>query len=75
MPGYMPDPIVSARRNLTERIEAFEKTLKREPSPFEERNIELAKGCLLLGQYRQGEEYVHRAERSDMFGPKDLRGS
>lgn len=67
-PGYQPDPIRSARRNLTQRIESF--SPGRPLTPFEDQQVELAKGCLLLGQYRHGEDCMFRAERADLFGPR-----
>ena len=65
--GYKPDPAASARRNLAQRIEDFRP--QRVLTPFEERSIELARECLDSGQYRLGEEYMHKAQRADVFDP------
>lgn len=68
MKGYVPDPILSAQRNLRDRIEAFNPG--RGLTPFEELQVEKAREALSSGLYRLGEEFMLMAERSDLFGPK-----
>lgn len=58
----MPDPVLSAQRNLRGRIDRFKATTE-----WQERKIEDAKECLETGRYRLGEDFMMQAERPDLY--------